>query len=728
MKRPVDQRVERLASALGIFASIWFAFTAWWGEGQIPAGGHIGGGAAATTMLAEASIRWRTIYPLFDWYASKNPYPGAAYCHHPFGQYWASSIALLLFGHRDFVVELPAAVMSTLTVPLLYKIGKRAWGPLAGAAAAMGFAFLPITAGFSQFHNLEVMVIFGVVVFFHGHLAYQETGRARDLLVSLAGACVACSGDWVGYLIMAPLLAWSFFRACVLPKWATPYFNAARQARWWAWSVCIAVGTLALWVALFKHVDKLDDWLNSADSRSGADDKLAKVLEARKTWIEFSFTPLAISIGKLAAWVGLARLVWRRCDEEILSLATLFGAVVQYVVFKRAADVHIFWPHYFGLYYGLALAQLVASAEDIARFVTRLSAPMKARIAGSIAAAVVLVVPTVLIAPDAVRGLVIWRETGGKYNDNGAILRSHVDLLFVLEKLIRPHVREGVVIGYHGGANWGWEPPWAIRGLSQQSENPSDAYPFWIARASGLGADHLRELSRKYHLRIYGDVIVITRGEPAAPLDAFSLNEHEPNPIQWMFVNNVEPVRRIDDAPDPFLTWEWRTHLDQPAPMPTAAPRTLDEIRIAHNAGVARGDDAEAARLLDQIRKALVRDPESHYDGEHELMGVRLTHGVQPKIETWFQAGGPTAAESLFSVRSQIVRKNPLSLMPIDPVEREMAHAPALSTKLWKRGFVYTFEAVLLHRIGLERYYGQWRGGPPIKRGGGANVDLAFVP
>jgi len=32
------------------------------------------------------------------------------------------------------------------------------------------------------------------------------------------------------------------------------------------------------------------------------------------------------------------------------------------------------------------------------------------------------------------------------------------------------------------------------------------------------------------------------------------------------------------------------------------------------------------------------------------------------------------------------------------------------------------------HRIGLERYYGQWRGGPPTKRGGSPNVDLAYVP
>ncbi|HEX4511999.1 MAG TPA: glycosyltransferase family 39 protein [Polyangiaceae bacterium] len=716
-----DARIERFALALGILASVWFAFTAWWGEFQIPAGGHIGAGSAANCMLAEAQLQWHSIYPLFDWYADKDPYPIAANCHHPFGQYWLSAIALKLFGHRNFVPCLPAAILSTLTVPLLYKTAKRAWGPLAGAAAALGFAFLPITAGFSQFHNLEVIVIFGTALFFHGFLKYQETKRASDLALALVGAVFAVCGDWVGYLMLAPPLAWAFFRAFAVPG-ARP---TRVYSKWWAWSVVVAVGSFAMWMALFKHADKLQDWLQSADTRAGSDVPLGKVLEERKHWIDFSFTPVAIAIGKFAAPIALFRLIVRRRDEELFSLAALFGATVQYVAFKRGADVHIFWPHYFGLYYAYALAQLVRTAGDVGGFVMRFIAPMRARTVATIASVVVLLVPTILVVPDGVRATKIWRATGGKYDDNGTLLRSHVDMLVIVDSIAH-RVPHGQRVGYHPGANWGWEHIWALGGPSEQSGEPEPQQPFWFARASGLGAGGLRDVSKHFHLRIYGDTVLVTRGDPNTPLDAYSLDEHEPNIFQWMFVNNVEPVREVTTTPDEFFTWEWRYHLDQPATPPTRAPQTLEETRIAHNAAVARGDEAEANRLMTQLRGVLVRDVETQYDGDHELMGVRVTNGVKPMLEIWFRAGGPTQNDTTFGVRSSIVAKNPLSSIPIDTVDREMAWPPALSTKLWKRGFVYKFEAVMNHRIGLEKYVGSWRGGPRPKHHADA-IELVSV-
>ncbi len=715
--------VDRVCRILLWIGCVWFAFTAFWGVGDMPTAGHLGAGSAVSTMIAEASLQWHTVYPLWDWYRTVNPYPAAVYTHHPFGVYWMSAVFVKLLGHRDLVCNLPAAMMSTAIPPLLFRIGKRAWGTVAGTATALGFVVLPITIGFSIFHNVEVITIFGTVLFFFGHLEYQATGRKRYLVTSIVGATIGTSGDWPGYLLIAPLLAWAFVRAFTLPQWMTPHVNARRYTLWWAWCVAATLMTCALWLGLFQHVDRIGEWLAQGKSRGGGSDMpLALVLEARKNWIDFSFTPLAIAVGKLAVPVILVRVIWRRRDEEVLSLAALFGAVAQYVIFKRGADVHVFWPHYFGLYYALAVGQLVATAESMGTFVGRFAIPTRARAFGLLWVGVVSVVSIFMIFPDGARSLGIWRRSGGKYDDRGALWESDADFLFVVAKLARPTLRRAEILAHQGP--WGWEHDWALAGLSEESQDPTNRNPFWFARARELGAEHLKRVASKNHLRIFGDgVVVVTRGEPNAPLDAYSLHEREPNLLEWMFTNNTEPVRKLDMTPDPFMTWEWRVHLDQPAAPPTAAPATLNELRIAHNVALAEGHEADAESLREKLVDQLDRTRETHFEDGSELMGDLVTHGVNPTIEIYVRANGPTAGDSTFTNRSAVIKANPLSLIPIDTTECDHAYPPALSTKLWKANFIYVFHAALNHRIGLEKYWGTWAGGPRRTQGA-PNIDL----
>ncbi len=721
-------RTERVCNALATLGCIWFAFTAWLGVGAVPHGGHIGAGSAAIAMAAEASIRWHTVYPLYDWYVRVDPMPQSAYCHHPFGSFWVTRILLGIFGHRDFVPNLPAAIMSSLTPPLLYKIARQAWGPIAGVGAVAGFVLLPITVGFSVFHNLEVMTMFGGVLFFFGHTRYQKSGRSRDLVLSLLGALITTSGDWVGYLIMAPLLAVALFRAWILPSWATPVLKTARYHRWWALSVTVAVGTLLLWVALFKHVDKLADWLASAESRGGgAGDvhTLEKTLEARASWIDFSFTPLAILLGKLAVPIAVVRWLVRRTDEEMYSLAMLFAASVQYLAFRQGAEVHIFWPQYFGAYYAFAFAQLVATAEEGVRWTwTRIDAP-RAAAGARIAAFVTLGVPTLLIGPDAVRSLKIWRETGGRYDDKGTLIRSHVDMLAVVAQVIKPNIHNEEHIGVHSSANWGWEHQWVLAAQADNADAPSGSHPFWVARASGLGGDRIKALASSQHIRIYGDTIVVATGDREQPVDAYSLHETEPNILQRMFTNDNEPVRTITNEPDAFRTWEWRVHLEQPAAQPTAQPADIDELRIAHNVAVTNGDADLAERLRERLVAQLDRQAETHFDGGAELIGVLVTSGVQRRLRVFIEATGPTKGDAYFQIRSHVVMKSPTSLIGADPTDREMAYPPPLSMKLWRKGFIYAIDCVMNHRIGLEAYYGNWAGGP-ARRGVGP-IELAVL-
>ncbi len=186
------------------------------------------------------------------------------------------------------------------------------------------------------------------------------------------------------------------------------------------------------------------------------------------------------------------------------------------------------------------------------------------------------------------------------------------------------------------------------------------------------------------------------------------MNEREPNPLEWLWLNPTERVRRAGDRPDPWLTWEWRTHLGQEAPEPKVEPRSLDELRIAHNAAIARGDTASAERWRERIDAQLNREVVARFGDDLRLIGVRVEDGVEPRVQAWFEALGPIGADAVFSVRSTIVERSHWSLIPPDKVDRQMTSTSAMPTKLWRRGFIYQVETVLDHRIGREQYLGTW--------------------
>jgi hypothetical protein len=709
---------------------------------MIPVPGIVGSGHYATMpgtgIIGENIVRWKIAGAIWR-YTFDPPPVGEYFCHHPLGPFWLSALDVFVFRHHDFVLSLPAVVMSALTPPMLYSIGRRKWGVIPGAAAACGFVVLPITLGFAHFHNLEVAVIFGSVLCFWGQVRWLEPPhKKRFLIASLLGVGCAVSNDWPGYISIGVLLGWGLFRAYVLPRRLFERIKLPEYSRWWALAASVAVGSLVLWVALFTKWNKVADWLGSADMRGGGGDvPLKAALESRKYWIDAMFTPFTITIGKIALPVAILRVLARRRDAEVFSLAIFAAAVVQYVGFKRGADVHIFWPHYFGGYYALAFGQLVATLLGVLRWIAlRITKRLALAIAAWTALAAT-VIPTLLVLPDGMRGLRFGRQSGGRYNNNGTIIRSDQDVLFVVEWL-RPQIPKGSQLDVSHSIGWGWEHSWCLGTVSEWVDSPrplgpqNTPYPFWIARASGMNASQLQQVVSTTHARFLGDVVVVDQRDPVvAPLDAYSMNEREPNPFEWYFISGVERMRKVGDAPDPFLTWEWRIHLGQAAPYPTADPRTLDEVRIAHNVAVARGDEALRAHLRAQIDAQIDRAPSVAYDQGMRLVGVRTAQGVEPRLQMWFEAAGPSKGEASFAVHSVVEKKEPFSLMPVDATERNMAYPPPLTPHLWRSGFLYVIETPLFHRTGTERYWGYWESrdgsAPPQRTDGQSFTNLVWV-
>jgi hypothetical protein len=727
---------DRVARAAVVIASVWFGFTAVWGMFGIPGGGHIGAGSAGNAMMAEQMLRWHLWYPAAAWYTPTSPPPSEYCCHHPFGQYYTAAIGLWLFGHRDFVVHLPAVLMSIAIPPLLYGIGKEAWGRVAGAVAACAYVVVPLAVGFSNYHNLETLCIFGALLFYWGHSRHMATGQMRYLLTSLTGCIVAVTGDWVGYLLVGPILGWGVLRILV-PRRVVPAFRFVPYARWWALCVAISVVSLAFVIGLFWRADHVTEWLASAQTRgSGNAQKLSEVLRSRASWVEFSFTPVAILLGKIALPVAVLRAIVRRRDEEFYSLALLFGAVLQYVGFRQGADVHIFWPHYFAPYYALALAQLVVTMGQTVEWVGRRIRPEGVPLAAAWIPLVAGMLPTLVMAPDGVRSLWVWRRTGGRYNDSGTLIRSHIDLLTVLRQIVKPATSAPTVLDAHPSAQWGWEHQWSYAGNAQSVDAPvasNRRKSFWVARGSGLSSAEQTRIAGTAAVCIYGDTWVVDQRRPQAPVEAYSLHEREPNAFEWLFLGGTEPMRDAKGPPDPWLTWEWRVHLGQPAVPPEGLePKTLDEQRIAFNAAVARGDAAATEQWREKIEAQLDRSVTASFDPLITLLGVRITGGVQPKIECWFHVHAQIPGDDVFIIRSSVERGGALSTIPPDRVERDMAWPPPLPTKLWHPGWMYKTEAVLNHRIGMEKYWGYWSatdGGKPPRRSDGApSTVLAMLP
>jgi hypothetical protein len=738
--------IERVSLAVVVIASVWFAFTAVWGMFGIPGGGHLGAGNISSIACTEHILRWKILYPTWDWYTTTPPGKATYACHHPYGPFYLPVPLFAIFGHRDFMVRLPAVLLSAAAPPLLYGIAKERWGAAIGAVAAASYVVVPLAVGYSDFWGLEPVVIFGVLLFCWGHTRHLATRKSRYLAISVLGVAITCSGDWIGYVILAPLLGWSFVRAYLLPARMTPRLPREGYSRWWALSIAVVAGTLLFWVGLFYRAGQLGDWLTAGLTRSGGNDlPLKAVLESRKEWIDFSFTPLAIAIGKIAAPVCLLRFIVLRRDEEAYSLALLFGAVIEYVTFKQGADVHIFWPLYFAPYFALANAQLARTVgtaggwlvERYARWRSEQSgasltlSPSRLRLAAAgIVGLVVGLAPPLAMARDAVKSLSIWRATGGRYDDHGTRIRSQVDLLAVVKAVVEH--KPGLRIDTHPDVDFYWDAGWALQAPANIVASPaanapsSTNHPFWIARAIGLSSEDQKRIARSAYVQVYGDTWVVDQRKPPAPLDAYSLNEREPNPIEWLLFGGTEPMRTMGTQPDPWLTWEWRTHLGLDAPAPTGEPRTLDEMRIAHNVAVSRGDEAAARAWSERIEAQLDRTRQATFQGLR-LLGVRVAGSAQPRIESWFEPTTAPSADGAFSIRSTIDARARWSLIPPDKTDRDMAYGPSIPTKLWREHFLYKIDTVMNHRIGRERYLGHWVGGWAPRRADGAPETLLAI-
>ncbi len=670
-------------------------------------------------------LRWRIPGPVWD-YTATRPTPAMYYCHHPWGIFWTTAALMKVLGRHDFICRLAPVLLSAATPPLLFALGRAIWRPAAGAAAAAAFVVLPITLAFANFNALEVPVIAWSLLGLWGFVRMTQTGRRRHLVAALAGMVLALHSDWPAYVLAGSMLAFGVLRGFLARGLFGPLRKERRYAQWWVFGTCSAALTLALYLWLFKEAGKLNDLFGSYDMRSSGNvAPLHAVLETRRYWIELCFPPIAIALGKAAAVLCALRLLVLRREHEVIPLAVLLMATVQYVVFRQGADIHVFWPHYFAVFFALGMGAMVATLAPILALVPGLRGDGRAPVLALGAA----LLPVLAVARDGVPALRYARETGGRFNEKGLIIHSDGAKTAFL-RFVDPTIPRSAVVSMPDGMKATWSQLWTLGGrvLADHRNLPARGgrSAVWLADTRFLGADVQGTVARDFHVTAVGPFWRVGEGEPAAPLDAYSFVESEPSWWEWYFLSGTEPHREV--VPDPWLTWELRTHLGQPADPPAGAPVTLEQKRIAHNVAVAAGDAAGAAALLAAIEREIAPVHAAFDDGT-EIVGTTFHGEARPLLTILLKAGGPTAADVQLSVKSKVIARAAWSTTMADPTDREVGVPLGLPPRLWKKGFLYSDPVAIRKRPGTEVFRASFRGAGPKRvgipaRGGGADAEV----
>ena len=210
-------REQRVATAVVVIATVWFALALCWGIGAMPGGGH-SSIVGSRGIMAENMLTWG-IWGGVREYTLEAPTPQLYYAHHPWGTYWVITLLMKVFGRHAFVPRLEPLLMSVATPALLYGIGRALWGPVPGALAALGYVVLPIALAFGTFPGFEVPLVFGCLLTTWGYLRFQQRWQRRWLAVSLAGVLWSVNTDWevclfLGAVLGTLLLAGYFMPHC----------------------------------------------------------------------------------------------------------------------------------------------------------------------------------------------------------------------------------------------------------------------------------------------------------------------------------------------------------------------------------------------------------------------------------------------------------------------------------------------------------------------------------
>jgi len=380
-------------------------------------------------------------------------------------------------------------------------------------------------------------------------------------------------------------------------------------------------------------------------------------------------------------------------------------------VFKQGADVHIFWPHYFALYFALACAAVAQTALDL----LRLAARKWLRLSGIWPAYGVLgaclLVPLAIL-PDGLRALHYAHRSGGRFNEGGRLIKPDKDKVAALEWLTQRWAADaGATL--HPGMRQSLWVDWSLRRpVTTVTDLPSgrgtrrDRY--YVADMRFMRAAEQDTLAENFSLAAVGPFLAIDRTAPAGELRAFDIERSEPSALEAYWVSSSHAQRNV--RPDPFLTWELKDRFGlTPNPPPSATPRTFEQLRIAHNIAISRAEAAFAAQLLQALLEGCDRSHALAFGSGNTLLGTRLEHGSSLVFSVYVRAAGADPREPELTMHSQITDSAVASLVDRDTILAEVGMPFTIPASRWKSDYVYSSVTEVIRRIGRERWTARFR-------------------
>jgi 4-amino-4-deoxy-L-arabinose transferase-like glycosyltransferase len=721
-----------LTNALGqtaaLVAALWLLAAGLW-EIAAPFGQGRDAISSVVSVAGENMLRWRTALPVPE-HALSQPTLENVQLEHPFGVYWISALFSSIFGHHEWVCRLPAVLASALTPPLLYALGRALYGPIAGGLAALTFVMTPLTLVLSQVNGFEVPLLFAALLAGLGQVRLRQTGRRGWTVVALIGIALALNLDWPALPFVLCLLAALFLRLYVF---RTPKRDFDAGARLFAWAAVFTAAVLAYYLWLFFDAGRLPEALSPAPALLlGKSGESAALLAERRLLLLSLFTPIVPAFTAVGAPLMLARAVFLKRDIEFVPLALFVLAAVQLSLFRERGTSTAVLPLTFAGFFALAVAVIYASLHSLfARAGRRWLAThpeLRFRL-GAALAAVFLLVPA-LLAPDAQSALLTARKTGGRIGSTNAVELQDADKAAAFSFWSKRLVRDaGVVIDANLlPAPWA---PWVLRAPvhTRESDWSRDRDRYFAVDARFADSTRLRTVSQASAALVLGPFFLFDRARPVGPAEVLNVVRREPSLFERLFVSTNHSIHEL--VPDPFHTYEVRDYLAQsPNPPPGLEPKTLEQLRIAHNIAYSRGDIDGAQALRERLSSSLDRRPATEYKDGTQLLGVELRREASDLLSIYFESSGP--ADQRFVVQSRLEAKARGSLIPIDKRVTEVGVPSFPPRDAWRPSYLYSVVIELLRRPGRERFVGSWIATnadvPLLAESGAREVSLAVLP